>query len=293
VSKLNNCNNCELVAENSPLDTDDITPLTIKNTPLVLTPVISSLNEKKNKRRYIHSEEVQDLAARKYKKSGAGLTYLDLMDAGLAISKRQAQDTLKYCLLSETLFTIGDRRPQRYYPISIRSEILKNKLANEKSTKATMVSLLSKSKRNNRSSDYMMNSENPEIITDQLRDKVLVQTLEGFVIPLLPKAPLQFHNLHFKTTITKECYRQVKLPYEKGTTGKIHIETIKDTTVNYVFYANGTVDIHVKSSNNAPELETEEDRSNLLAFFGQIRDRLVLLLKDKNEQIVPKIMGIN
>jgi hypothetical protein len=57
-----------------------------------------------------------------------------------------------------------------------------------------------------------------------------------------------------------------------------------------VFYASGTVDIHVKSSNNAPKLETEEDRSNLLAFFGQIRDRLVLLLADKYEIIVPKIM---
>jgi hypothetical protein len=38
------------------------------------------------------------------------------------------------------------------------------------------------------------------------------------------------------------------------------------------------------------KLETEEDRSRLIAFFGQIRDRLILLLCDKHERLVPDIM---
>ena len=44
-------------------------------------------------------------------------------------------------------------------------------------------------------------------------------------------------------------------------------------------------------SSNAPfKLEDEFDLSRLIAFFGQVRDRLVVFLADKHERLVPDIM---
>jgi hypothetical protein len=54
--------------------------------------------------------------------------------------------------------------------------------------------------------------------------------------------------------------------------------------------ANGTVDTHVTCSNNPFKLETEIDRSRIIAFFGQVGDRLIILLRDERERIVPDIM---
>ncbi|HET7390842.1 MAG TPA: hypothetical protein VFJ51_08455, partial [Nitrososphaeraceae archaeon] len=55
-------------------------------------------------------------------------------------------------------------------------------------------------------------------------------------------------------------------------------------------YANSTVDIHTGCSRYPHKLETEEDRTRLIALFGQIRDRLIQLLHDEHERIVPDIM---
>ncbi len=37
-------------------------------------------------------------------------------------------------------------------------------------------------------------------------------------------------------------------------------------------------------------LQTEEDRSHLLIFFGQLRERLISILTDSHERIVPNVM---
>ena len=44
-------------------------------------------------------------------------------------------------------------------------------------------------------------------------------------------------------------------------------------------------------SNNPFKLETEADESLLFAFFGQVRDRLLYLLSDVRESIVPSIVN--
>ncbi len=118
----------------------------------------------------------------------------------------------------------------------------------------------------------------------------IVQTLEGYVLPLLPKAPIFLHNFHFKIGIDPECYLDLDLPYYDKNNGKRHSENIGTSRVDYVLYPNGTVDIHVRCSNNPFKLETEIDRSRIIAFFGQIRDRLIILLRDERGRIVPEIM---
>jgi hypothetical protein len=48
--------------------------------------------------------------------------------------------------------------------------------------------------------------------------------------------------------------------------------------------------IFTENSNNPLKIENETDRSRLMAFFGQLRDRLVILLKDEHKRVVPDIM---
>ncbi|MFL6366674.1 MAG: hypothetical protein ACJ719_15920, partial [Nitrososphaeraceae archaeon] len=48
--------------------------------------------------------------------------------------------------------------------------------------------------------------------------------------------------------------------------------------------------VFTESSNNPFKLEDEIDRSRIIAFFGQIRDRLITFLMDRHERIVPDIL---
>jgi hypothetical protein len=117
-----------------------------------------------------------------------------------------------------------------------------------------------------------------------------VETLEGYLLPLLPEAPLFIHNMHFKISVNSECYTELNLPDYKQNNGKHQEEVIGNSLVTYTFYKRGTVDIQVLCSNNPYKLETEEDRSRILAFFGQLRSGLIGLLCDKHERIVPDIL---
>ena len=98
-----------------------------------------------------------------------------------------------------------------------------------------------------------------------------VHTFEGYVLPLLPEAPLFIHNMHFKTKVLPECYSELDLPYYRGNNGKHHTEIICKTRVDYVFYARGTVDILASCSNNSYKLETEEDQFRIIEFFARLK----------------------
>ena len=49
--------------------------------------------------------------------------------------------------------------------------------------------------------------------------------------------------------------------------------------------------VYIGCSDKPFKLETETDESLLFAFFGQVRDRLLYLLSDVRESIVPSIMN--
>jgi hypothetical protein len=115
--------------------------------------------------------------------------------------------------------------------------------------------------------------------------------LEGYILPLLPSSSPSFiHKVHFKLKITSECYSELNLPIGRGNKGKEYVEMIGKARVCYRFYSNGTVMVFTESSNNPFKLDDEVDRSRIIAFFGQIRDRLITFLMDRHERIVPDIM---
>jgi hypothetical protein len=105
------------------------TPLAFtKNPPLALVAQYGG-GRGIDKRRYTAAQAINELAITKFRLNGKGVTYRDLMEAGLAKHKKQAQDTLKYCLQNGTLFTLRDCRPQEYYPTIIKSEVMTKQLS--------------------------------------------------------------------------------------------------------------------------------------------------------------------
>jgi hypothetical protein len=92
---------------------------TIRNLPLTFKKIPQeSLAGRftSGSRSYNFSDSIIDLAAGKFKRTGRGIIYNDLMDAGLVVHKRQAQEILKYQLRIGNLFTLGDKRPPRILP---------------------------------------------------------------------------------------------------------------------------------------------------------------------------------
>jgi hypothetical protein len=249
----------------SPLTND-------KNPPLVLE------EQDFVPRSYTNSNQITEIAIDEYKAhNGKGLTYVSLLDRGLAKSKRQAQNILKHHHRKGTLFTISDKRPQVYFPSCLRSEITKRELQKNTPIDPIGVGLLPTTHLGTRS----------KLPLSQCIEFMSYYTLEGYVLPLLSEAPLLVHNLAFKITIIPECYSELNLPSYRRNAGKQHEEIIGHTKVDYILYSSGTVVIHTTCS-NCP-FKVENDRLKLVAFFGQIRAGLINLLNDSHERIVPSI----
>jgi hypothetical protein len=240
-------------------------------------------------RKYKTKDIVEKIAIEKYQKNGLGITIEDI-ERNFSVNKVKAQRTLKHFHQRKVLFTANDlilegitvlqnKSPQQYFATFIKSEIVEDL-----------------NKRNNvlvdpTGVDLLAPPPSSKSASTPFNDLDIVnQTLEGYVLPLLPQAPIFLHNFHFKIGIHPECYLDLNLPYYDKNNGKRHSENIRTSRVDYVLYPNGTVDTHVTCSNNPFKLETEIDRSRIIAFFGQIRDRLIILLRDERERIVPEIM---
>src|SRR5215207_1512905 len=93
-------------------------------------------------------------------------------------------------------------------------------------------------------------------------DSVITQTLEGYVLPLLPTVPLHIHNIHLKCEVidsSTSYYQALQLPSYKQNIGKHQVLDTDNVHVSYVFYPSGAIDIYTKNSENPFRLQTEED----------------------------------
>jgi hypothetical protein len=267
------------VTENTPIDDG-------QNIPLDLLGQYGNncKSDWVHSRGYIKKKHLEALAISRYKQNGRGISFNDLLSNGLAQHKEQAQAKLKYCMRAEILFAPYNHKPQQYYPTCFKSEIL-NKIIPVRATGVRFSKRLPFRDSNNN------NGRSPGIVHhDDGLDSQIDEMLEGYVLPLLPDAPLQIHKMHLKTRITSECYQEIVLPANPWNRGKEHEEIIGRTRARYRFYANGTIVVSTESSNSPFRLVTESDCGILMAFLGQLRDRLVLFLVDKHERLVPDIM---
>jgi hypothetical protein len=118
-------------------------------------------------------------------------------------------------------------------------------------------------------------SDNTSLFNEEINaDKIITQTLEGYVLPLLPTVPLHIHNIHLKCEDITSCYQSLQLPSYERNTGKHQVLDIDNIPVSYVFYPNGTIDIYTKNSERPFKLQTDGNRVNLLAFIRKIKENL-------------------
>jgi hypothetical protein len=233
----------------------------------------------RTRRRYTKAHDIEALAVNKYRTNGKGLTVNDLLSKGVVSHKKQAQITIKHCFGRDILFILRSCKPQQYYPTCLKSEIKKNIPIEPTGVRLLKDGLFRGNKTAHRDVGSCARTES-----------IIVQTLEGYVLPLLPKAPLHIHKLQFKVKIPAEYYQGIPLAVAPWNKGKEHEEIIGNFHARYRFYANGTVMVSTESSNNPFKLEDDSDLGSIMAFFGQLRDRLIVFLGDRHERIVPGIM---
>jgi hypothetical protein len=247
--------------------------------------LLGELAHSMSTQKYITKDDIEKIAIQKYRENGLGITFEDI-GRDFRVSKSKAQSKLKYFNRKKVLFTANDlisegvtvlqnKSPQQYFPTCIKSEII------EGSSKRKSV-LVSPTGANH--------SLTPLSSLNNTSDQIVLQTLEGHILPLLPTAPLYIHNIHLKLTVIPDCYVELSLATIRGNKGKKTTEILGKSRVDYTFYPNGTVNVEVRCSNHPFRLQTEEDRSRLLVFLGQLRDRLITILSDNHERFVPDVL---
>ena len=182
-------------------------------------------------------------------------------------------------LKSEGITVLKNTSPQQYFPTCIKSKIVEGFSKRE--------SVLVNPTGVNHSSSPLSSLIPPVLNTN---DQIILETLEGHILPLLPTAPSYIHNIHLKLSIIPQCYVDLRLPPIQGNKGKKTTEVLGTSKVDYTFYPNGTVNVEVMCSNHPFRLQTEEDRSHLLVFLGQIEQVLISILSASHGRIVPNVL---
>lgn len=226
------------------------------------------------RRSYIRSEQIVELAIQKVTKNlGDGLSITDLLSSGLARSKKQAQRMLKYLSHErKVLFTLENRKPQRYFPTCLKADIIQNMRKSQKNvpihptgvrhSKATLSSTL-----------------------EQQKAKSFLDVLSA-----LGNVPLFIHKLHLLLSVDPITYAEIQGAVVERNKAKRHEEVVGKAHVQYHISPNGTIMIYVACSHNPFKLESDADESILFSFLGQVRDRLLYLLSDPHERLVPAIL---
>jgi hypothetical protein len=240
-------------------------------------------------RKYVTKDILEKIAIEKYRDNGLGITFEDI-EREFSVNKAEAQGRLKYFHKRKVLFTANDlksegitvlqnKSPQQYFPTCIKAEIVEGISKRE--------NVLVNPTGVNHSSTPLSSLVPPVLNTN---DQIILETLEGHILPLLPTAPSYIHNIHLKLSIIPQCYVELGSPTIPGNKGKKTTEVIGTSKVDYTFYPNGTVNVEVMCSNHPFRLQTEEDRSHLLVFLGQIEQVIISILSASHGRIVPNVL---
>jgi hypothetical protein len=230
-------------------------------------------------RKYITKDNVEQIAIRKYHGNGQGITFEDVIKE-LSVTKAKAQRKLKYFHNSNVLFSAKDlileditllpnTSPQQYFPTRIKADIIED---------------LSKRKNVPVKPTEVTPSKAPLSTLEEHKAQNLLDTLLS-----LGKCPLYIHKLQLQVSLEPTYYNDIQKNSSEYNRAKQHEEKIGTSIVKYLVYPNGKTMVYVASSNNPFKLEDESDESILYSFLGQVRDRLLYLVTDLNERIVPPI----
>jgi len=256
-----------------------------KNVPITANENVplSELGHSTCRQKSIPKKKMEELAIQKYRTTGEGIVFTDVTRA-FPCSKNKAQRILKDCCNktgnnSRPLLFRSFKRtsPQQYFPSCIRADIVEDLKKRENVLKhPTEVSYSSKSPLSN-------------LHTQQKSQNFLD------VLTSLPFAPKCIHKLQLQLSVNSKGYDDLKLFFDKYKSNRItHTERIGKAqgipNVTYIVYPKGKIMVYIACSDRPFKLETDNDVSSLFVFFGQVRDRLLHLLCDIRERMVPGVM---
>jgi hypothetical protein len=219
----------------------------------------------RKKRRYTLATEVEKMAIDKYLKNGEGLTTRDLH-----IRKSQAQATLKHFVERQVLFTLDRRRPQRYYPSSLKAQIMDRHKSGNIPKWVTGSSCFS----------------NP--LEDALQPAKSQSMLDAIISA--GDQPLYIHKLECKFVIDKQAFAYLEESlFKGGTPATVVTEIGKHRIARIAVYPNGTVMGFIGCTNRPFKIEAEEDIVQLFTFLGHVRMMVISALMDYHEDFVPPL----
>lgn len=228
----------------------------------------------------ISKKKVEQLAIEKFRRCGEGINFSDVVKE-FGCYKTKAQRILKDCcqqrmgkdgrLYAPILFRAPTRTsPQQYYPAAFRADIFE-RLKHRGNVPICPTEL-----------SYSKASLSTAL--EQQKAQNLLGILCSF-----GSFPLFIHKLQLRLTFESRYYNDIQKSSSQYNKSKQHEEKIGSAVVKYLVYPNGKVMVFVACSNNPFKLEDEADESILYSFLGQVRDRLLYLVSDPQERVVPPI----
>jgi hypothetical protein len=238
----------------------------------------------------IYDKDVEILALKIYQRNGLGITFVDLIKE-FRCSKGTAQRKLKNLCIEKIdnkgkkapiLFRAFKRTsPQQFYPYSMRAEIIEKwKEKKNRPFNPTGVNYLSEA--NHLSPTFPENRIQPA--------RYLLEILYQFLYE-----PIYIHKLFLQTSIDPSYYKELDNEEKVEGNKAIQYEEIigplsSKRQVTFTINPNCTVMIYITCSRSPFKLENGEDISYIFSFLGQVRDRLLYLLRDPNERILSPLM---
>ena len=169
-------------------------------------------------------------------------------------------------MTNQGIHLLKNKNPQQYFPSCIKAEIIEN---------------LKKRKTVHNNQEFRPLSTSFSFANSNvLQDKKAQIFLD--VLLLIPHTPVYIHKLQLIFSINKQ-------QISKDSRIESHEEIIGRRHVKYTISSSGTVQIAIRSNNSPFRLEIELDESTLFSFFGQVKDRLLYLLTDVRELVVPAV----
>jgi hypothetical protein len=212
-------------------------------------------------------EKILELAEKRFRRTKKGLKSSHLVDIGFAKNDADARSKIKRCVAKNILFTFGHKRPQEYYPTILKAQVMSHLL--------------------------------PEIVPkdhsgvnhklEELLQEVRLQSLE-YILAQLPEAPLGIHNPHMFFSTTPEYYNDIDSTPLPRNRAKSFKKPIGKALVTCSVYPNGTVDIQIACNKNPFRLESEDDISNFVAYLGEVKAFVAIVLSDPRSRAIPDVM---
>jgi hypothetical protein len=247
-----------------------------ENAPIgsvVNVPVGESVHRRKN----ITSQEIRKLSAERFNQFKHGTTFNDLIST-FNITKKRAQRKLKNCCTLKVLFVpeFENHKPQRYYPSSLRADVLE---------------YLSSKNVHVRPTGPTRSTGHP--LYEAIQHEKAQNLLDVLVSLGCSDTPPYLHKLHLHLSIDKECYHQLIQYDQLHSQNKLKVidERIGKTVVKYTYSPNGKVQVYIPCTNCPFRIQTEYDETILFAFLGQVKDRMLHHVSDPGERIVPPLLS--